>query len=648
MAFALAAATVTSPISVAATVEVADISSLALSPDGRSLAFRVERPDVSRNVVHIDWYVVPTAGGTPVRVADGGHALFNDAGSIVTEAPTWTPTSDAILFRRADRKEIQVWWASATATHPALQVTHDAGDVAAFAIAKDGHTLRYSAGAARSELAIRLEHARESGVRVDHRTDLAIGAVGGGRYLGREAAVRTTGHWFERQPLPISEGGTRSVALPHAPQAVSALPNVSRASTALRLPSEARRRLCKLAICQESRFESWRIGSGGVLVRLSAHDGAQQFWSMSADGQLPVAIAKSPGQLSGDREANTPCAIAIDRIFCVAAEADGPPRLVSVDLAGGGTISVYEPNQGLAPQTRGRAKRIGLTAGGYRTSGILITPYKALSAGPVPLVISYYRCDGFLRGGVGDELPIWPLADAGIAVLCINQVDIVPSAETKLAELSIAAAIVGSAVESLSDDHVIDAARVGMHGLSFGSEATLWVAGHSHLLAAASIASGQTEPSTYWYYATPGRDVAATLERFWGLGDPEQAPGAWKTLAPALYAERISAPVLMQLPEAEARWSTELYAKLVRRCSPTELYVFPGAAHIKSEPRQKEAAYARNLRWFRFWLLGSRNPQSPENSDSGIASMCPGQEGEQSDSKVVAQSSASTSSRIRK
>src|SRR3546814_14963376 len=50
--------------------------------------------------------------------------------------------------------------------------------------------------------------------------------------------------------------------------------------------------------------------------------------------------------------------------------------------------------------------------------GVLLRPAKA--QGPLPLVIQYYRCAGFLKGGVGDEIPMLPLVEKGIAVLCIN------------------------------------------------------------------------------------------------------------------------------------------------------------------------------------------------------------------------------------
>src|SRR3546814_4620732 len=38
----------------------------------------------------------------------------------------------------------------------------------------------------------------------------------------------------------------------------------------------------------------------------------------------------------------------------------------------------------------------------------------------IPLFVTYYSCAGYLRGGLGDEWPLLPLASSGIAALCVN------------------------------------------------------------------------------------------------------------------------------------------------------------------------------------------------------------------------------------
>ena len=241
-------------------------------------------------------------------------------------------------------------------------------------------------------------------------------------------------------------------------------------------------------------------------------------------------------------------------------------------------------------------------AGGSRASGVLIRPK---IPGRLPLFITYYTCTGFLRGGVGNEWPLRALAAKGIAALCINAV---PGEIDKLARYDKAIAAIESMTRLLSDKGIVDAERVGMGGLSFGSEITMAVATRTNLLKAASIASVQMEPAYYWFNARPGRETfTENLRQTWHVGTPDETPEEWKALSPALRTESIRPPLLMQFPEQEVRLSIELVSRLAT-ARKGETHVFPFAPHIKIEPRQKLAAYERNLDWFRFWLKGERDP----------------------------------------
>ena len=153
-----------------------------------------------------------------------------------------------------------------------------------------------------------------------------------------------------------------------------------------------------------------------------------------------------------------------------------------------------------------------------------------------------------------------------------------------------------------------------MGGLSFGSEVAMWTATHSKLLKAVSIASVQAELAYYWFNAGAGRDFfRQNLEKVWGLGPPDTDIADWRRRSPSLQVDRINAPVLMQLPEQEARQSPELQARLTA-AGKGELHVFPFAPHIKVEPRQKHSVYQRNLDWFRYWLQGHIDPD-PAKAD---------------------------------
>jgi hypothetical protein len=101
-------------------------------------------------------------------------------------------------------------------------------------------------------------------------------------------------------------------------------------------------------------------------------------------------------------------------------------------------------------------------------------------------------------------------------------------------------------------------------------------------------------------YADVGRNFTKVLGKVYGLGDPVADRQSWRSAFPALKGNVPIPPMLMQLPESEARWSMELFRRLQAKTA-VELYVFPDAAHVKSQPRQLLAASTRNLAWFR-WL----------------------------------------------
>jgi dipeptidyl aminopeptidase/acylaminoacyl peptidase len=199
------------------------------------------------------------------------------------------------------------------------------------------------------------------------------------------------------------------------------------------------------------------------------------------------------------------------------------------------------------------------------------------------------------------------LLDAGYAVACINSVPFAgPQDGVRNYEVGLRA--VRALIDKLAAEGTVDRTRVAMGGLSFGSETAFWVAMHSHLLAALSVSSEQPEPGSYWFGAMPGSDISATRLKVWGYGRPDQTPARWRVVSPALNANKIRIPVLLQLPEQEARAIPELYARLYEEGTPTELYAFPDEAHIKLQPRHRLAVYKRNLDWFRYWLEDYRDP----------------------------------------
>jgi dipeptidyl aminopeptidase/acylaminoacyl peptidase len=621
---------------IAELVEVADITSLSVSPGGRNVVFRVERASIGRNTYSLDWYGADLETGTTLRLADGGGPIEGGAEPLAVEAAVWSSDERFVFHRALVDGAIGLWRTAidGSGSRPALVADADVEGVAAGP--GDG-ALTYVLGPSREATARAERREYDEGILVDGSVDLNQNLFRGGWVNGRLASQRMTGQWYTRAgllwraprqryrlDLRTLEATALGSAAPADPEPLTpaALDNAiaweeagrpivrlrpNGSGSRLEVEDAERVTACAHAICRASpiSWTAWRPGTGELAF--ATRDGhyrqALHLWDV-ARGTVRTAM-RGEGLIGGSRDPGRPCALTVRFAVCVTASAVEPPRLERIDLASGARTVLFDPNAALRRRDTARVEQIAVPIGGGReAAGTVLLP-RAPRA-PAPLFVSYYVCPGYLRGSAGDEFPLAPLVDAGFVVACLNAV----SGEDggALADYRTGRASVEAFIESLVERGLVDRRRVGMGGFSFGSEVTMWTAMTSDLLAAAAVASPQAAPSSYWSNALPGRDFADVMRAFFGLGSPEETPQEWRRLSPALNAERIGVPLLMQLPENEARAQVELYARLARTPTPVELYAFPDENHLKFQPRHRAAAYRRSLDWFRYWLQGYVDP----------------------------------------
>lgn len=616
-------------------VEVADIEALSASPDGRNVAFRVKRASIERNTYQLDWYVADVDAGTVRRIADGGAPLYSN-GAVEAEPAIWSPDGRFLHYRARIDDGVALWRAAADGSGGRAIVQGDA-DMEAVEPGGDGRSLVYVTGPSRAEIE-RAERAEyDDGVLVDQTVDLAQAAFRGGWVRGRQASERLTGRWFSRDELlwraprirhrldlgTLREGAAERVepgaAIPFRPGNVLPSPSatspggdvaVATAGEGDALRIEVRRLggtvlTCAAAACRAGRVVAiaWRPGHDEILFTTQDRNFRQTLRAWApASGRVRL-IAAADGLLSGGRGSSLPCALTAAYAVCVAASAASPPRLERIDLDRGRRQILLDPNPELRRHPEPAVEQLDFALpDGRPLTGVVIHDPARRSAG-APLFVHYYQCSGYLRGGgVGDRFPILAMVGAGFVVACLNYV---PNAEADgIGRFREALASVRLLVDRLAGRGLVDRARVGMGGFSFGSEATMWTAMNSDLVAAAAIASTQFEPGMYWLSTVRGRDYAEPLRSYYGVGAPDRDVEGWRRLSPALNVERIHVPLLMQLPEPEGRTSAQLYSRLSNSSTPVEMYVFPDEAHLLVQPRHMQATYRRNLDWFRYWLLG--------------------------------------------
>src|SRR5436190_3662962 len=91
------------PFDADAMMRIARISEPQLSPDGKLVAFTVERPDVAANTKPKQIFTVPLAGGAPTQITREG----------TNQRPRWTRDSKHIVFISNRGGSSQVWTMSA-------------------------------------------------------------------------------------------------------------------------------------------------------------------------------------------------------------------------------------------------------------------------------------------------------------------------------------------------------------------------------------------------------------------------------------------------------------------------------------------------------------------------------------------------------
>ncbi|KAF1721717.1 Atxe2 family lasso peptide isopeptidase [Pseudoxanthomonas wuyuanensis] len=640
-------------------LEVADIVGPVVSPDGRHVAFRVEQASIEHNRYDTFWYIQDVDGSAPPRrIADGGTPLRDySTGLSIPAIPIWAHDGHAIFYRALFDGKAEVWRAAADGSG-AAPMTSDPADIRDFELGRGGAVLRYSVGATREEIIAAEQAEYDSGVHIDDTVFVGAGLFRSSQLQGRAATQRFMGPWFEPGPLLGKRGSrwkeldletleVRDVGSSEAPgQAPSTLglpehltpwkwaqnPDDERIALLTRVGDAAGRfskpdvelaiapsaRAGQVVTCQDPLCAGrnitalqWRPGHDEVLFTVTdRREGrAQSIYRWDVKRGVVDFVVRSRGLLGGDstqqRFQDVPCGVSADALVCVTAEADRPPRLEAIDIETGRRTPLFEPNAVLASDIAATVPAELFRwqdEHGEEFSGWL---FAAPGAERAPLFVTYYSCEGFLRGGVGDEWPLMTLAGHGISALCINAnpgyLDVVRYYDQGLSAVK-------GAVDALAAHGRIDPSRVGMGGLSYGSEVTMWTLMRSGLLSAASITSPSLTPN--WYLFNSLREGFRTgVKSNWQLGPLDETPERWRMMSPVFNLDSIRAPILFQMPEQEYLLAVE-YALPLVRMKRADMYVFPDEPHIKFKPKHKLAAYERNVDWFRFWLQGYEGPDA--------------------------------------
>lgn len=618
-------------------IELRDFREISVSPDGQWAALTLRRANVDTDNYCVGVVVVPLRGGGLARLVDvGGEPILLKVdirgvpdfagGTFISATPIWSPDSRSIAYLRRDRGSTQVWVAEVNGS--TRQVTRFADDARSVEWAS-GRVLRVT-------------------TRPTRDAEAAIDREGGSGYLYddrfwaiSEARPRPRPMLFKTVAIDALTGQETSdvspVSDPKRPADASlfaALPGVGRAWTVdvppgrfdtesiLKVEHRGRRLACS-EICDSRIAGLWARRPGDILFlrRSSPSNGGRTEiyrWRIGQDA--------APRRIIDTEDLIESCKLA-DRMLVCAREALQHPRsVVAIDPDTGATTTLYDPNPEFASVTLGYARRLRWTASdGIKSYGDLVLPPDHQPGQKHPLVIVNYTSQGFLRGGSGDDYPIYLFAQRGFVVLNIQRPRAV-AAGSGAADLDEFQRInvkdwadrrrifagLDAGVDTVIGLGVVDPKKIGLTGLSDGSGTVQFALINSNRYQAAAVSSCCESVGV----GPAGGPAYVKAIGKWGyppLG--EDNPAFWKPYSLVEHAKEMRTPLLMQLTDGEFRLGLETFTALDHAGAPVEMYVYPDENHVKNHPAHRLATYRRNIAWFDFWLVGKK---SADPDDAGM------------------------------
>ena len=657
-----AAPTAGGPISTTDLLRLRELGALSISPDGRRLAFSVREGDAERNRYALRWFVMPTDGSAePAALAmDGGQPIpamgYGLAEAFVPPEPArWSPDNRRLAFRRLVDGRIELWVADLDGGTP-TRVADGAPQVDSFGWRTDG-ALEFRTGLNGERFQRDLEVEARNGWLQDervapfasHQRPGPPDCAGGGVSQACEVAIHV---WQPDRPARLATPEEQAVypglinpraLAPAGPtrrigQAAAARPDGALVWSENADPKYVR------AILPVQRIATNAPGAGvcaaeactsGVMRGLGwARNGATVWFLRGESGvgrpdgapyDLTALYEWEPtsGRLRrvwrGEDLLND-CVVRTDTAFCARETASRPAHVVAISLDTGALHEVADPNPQFAAKSIPQIRKIPL-AGlmGNPAFAHLVFPIDYQPGRRYPLVIVQYLSKGFLWGGVGHEVPIFPLSANGFMVLSLDRPMFWTEAHTlsktafdqflyddHLRDRRNVMRAIDSAVDRLVAEGLVAADRVAITGLSSGAEIVHYALQRSDRYAAA-IASSGAHDLTFLPLMPRSPERARRQAMFRAATLVPAAGNALYDLGWSQMPERLRTPLLINAGEYEALLGFEGLESLKEAGRPLEVRVFPDEFHFKYHPRSFAGVYENGLNWLCFWLKGEES-----------------------------------------
>jgi dipeptidyl aminopeptidase/acylaminoacyl peptidase len=647
------------PIGVDDLMRMRSIVDVQIAPDGGRVAYVVSTPNLAKNEHDGALFVVPSEGGTPLRLAESIR-IFN------TPSPRpqlrWSPdgASVSLLAFAAGRPE--VFAAPASGGEP-RQLTKAPEGVLAYEWSPDGRSLAFitvdpmsaeeerdradksfviRAGAPDRATRLVVQRVDQPGaLRVVTPPTQYVDALSwspDGREIAYSAAPRTgfTAAYDARvYAVALETGSARTVVdrggMNTGPRFSPDGRSIAFISTGGRHDIMASRSLTVVNAGGGASPRTYTLDDAWVNEYVWAPD-SQSIYIQANDGtfgrgmhmfeQPIVRVSTADGRaerLGGGSTVAFSIGVSRDgrRIAYKSVDARSMGDVCVMDAGTARTTTITHVNPELAGFALGDLRPVSWRSfDGMQIWGLLLTPAGAAPGRRLPLLT-------YVHGGPGggftyglfpqfmhivpqvDPYPTAAMAGLGYAVLFP-----MPRGGAGYGEAGQRAIVNAWGEADYKDiiagvDHLIaqgvgDPDRLGVMGASYGGYMTNWIVTQTGRFKAASAGASLSDLSDTFYLSEGGEFMVDYFKRPW-----ENREG-YASHSPLTFAGRVTTPLLIQHGEADPRvpiaGAWKLYRTLKALGKTVELEIYPRGGHVLREPMQQREQMRRNLEWFQRWI----------------------------------------------
>lgn len=623
-------------------LDIEQVSDAQLSPDGRWIAYVVTKPELDGNAFDADVWLVPSAGGEPVRLTT---AKKSDA------QPRWAPDSRRLAFISNRRDTAQLYLISPFGGE-AVQLTESKTPVTSFQWAPDGARIAFVAQQQLTPEEEQRKKDKNDAIVVDHnfkfsRIWVIEVETRQARELVQSDFSASDPQWspdgkrlaFTVVPTPkpddgsladiwvvnvdadsarprkLFENGGPDIAPRWSPdgRAIAFLTRAESAGLlgqtrlAVMSPDGGAHRLVAPEFVYQASAPAWSADSRTLYFTAQVRTRSQLF-SVAVSGGVPAPLSDVKGVISSWSVARTGWAAAFTH-STPRAPAD---VYVVRDVRRFSPVKLTDHNPRLRELALGASEVITWTStDGMPIDGIVYYPVGYERGRRYQMVVQVHGgpagvwAESF-PGSWGSFAHVW--AGRGWLVFQPN-----PRGSSGYGEKFLLANVrdwgggdfrdIQTGIDHLVAQGVADSAKLAQTGWSYGGYMTAWTITQTNRFKAAMVGAGLT--NMFSMYST--NDLQRTLEGYFGA-EPWNDVEVYQKASAMTHIKRARTPTLIQHGQSDLRvplgQAQELYMGLRKNGVPVELVIYPREPHGLQEPRHQLDKMRREYAWFAKYVLG--------------------------------------------